>query len=180
VRPGAFRRASAPTSHDGSEMPSYVKIGATSTPGNMTYTWATCSVCADRQNVHLLWRVGIGGVARTERAAPVRSWKTIAPDQRGMIVNGATRRKGASWAGVILKSNTQVIDSDNGEEVARVVIPSGRLSYRGPGNEGVVGCTIRSPCELSCGRWPKARSTTSSAQCMLRSTMVFDRVVGRE
>ena len=70
--------------------------------------------------MHLSGGVGIGGVLEPPQAVPVVVEDDCFIGSRCMIVDGARVRRGAKiGAGLILTSNTPVIDSSTGEEVAR-------------------------------------------------------------
>jgi 2,3,4,5-tetrahydropyridine-2-carboxylate N-succinyltransferase len=131
-------------------MPSYVNIGARVDSGTMVDTWATVGSCAQiGKNVHLSGGVGIGGVLEPPQAVPVVVGDDCFIGSRCMIVNGARVRKGAKLgAGLILTSNTPVIDSATGEEVARGVIPERAVVVQGTRMKEFPGGTFGLPCAL--------------------------------
>ena len=93
--------------------------------------------------------VGIGGVLEPAEAAPVVVEDDCFVGSRCMIVNGARVRKGAKLgAGLILTSNTPVIDSDTGEEIARGVIPERAVVVQGTRMKEFTGGTFGLPCAL--------------------------------
>jgi 2,3,4,5-tetrahydropyridine-2-carboxylate N-succinyltransferase len=150
VVPGASARFGAYLAPTVVMMPSYVNIGAYVDSGSMVDTWATVGSCAQiGKNVHLAGGVGIGGVLEPAEAAPVVVEDDCFIGSRCMIVNGARVRKGAKLgAGLILTSNTPVIDSDTGEEVARGVIPERSVVVQGTRMKEFAGGTFGLPCAL--------------------------------
>ena len=150
VVPGASARFGAYLAPTVVMMPSYVNIGAYVDAGTMVDTWATVGSCAQiGKNVHLAGGVGIGGVLEPAEAAPVVIEDDCFIGSRCMIVNGARVRKGAKLgAGLILTSNTPVIDSDTGEEVARGVIPERSVVVQGTRMKEFPGGTFGLPCAL--------------------------------
>jgi 2,3,4,5-tetrahydropyridine-2-carboxylate N-succinyltransferase len=150
VVPGASARFGAYLAPTVVMMPSYVNIGAYVDAGTMIDTWATVASCAQiGKNVHLSGGVGIGGVLEPKEAAPVVVEDDCFIGSRCMIVNGARVRKGAKLgAGLILTSNTPVIDSDTGEEVARGVIPERSVVVQGTRMKEYPGGTFGLPCAL--------------------------------
>ena len=150
VVPGASARFGAYLAPTVVMMPSYVNIGAYVDAGTMVDTWATVGSCAQiGKNVHLAGGVGIGGVLEPAEAAPVVVEDDCFIGSRCMIVNGARVRKGAKLgAGLILTSNTPVIDSDTGEEVARGVIPERSVVVQGTRMKEFPGGTFGLPCAL--------------------------------
>jgi 2,3,4,5-tetrahydropyridine-2-carboxylate N-succinyltransferase len=150
VVPGASARFGAYLAPTVVMMPSYVNIGAYVDAGTMIDTWATVASCAQiGKNVHLSGGVGIGGVLEPKEAAPVVVEDDCFIGSRCMIVNGARVRKGAKLgAGLILTSNTPVIDSDTGEEVARGVIPERSVVVQGTRMKEFSGGTFGLPCAL--------------------------------
>jgi 2,3,4,5-tetrahydropyridine-2-carboxylate N-succinyltransferase len=150
VVPGASARFGAYLAPTVVMMPSYVNIGAYVDAGTMIDTWATVASCAQiGKNVHLSGGVGIGGVLEPKEAAPVVVEDDCFIGSRCMIVNGARVRKGAKLgAGLILTSNTPVIDSDTGQEVARGVIPERSVVVQGTRMKEFPGGTFGLPCAL--------------------------------
>jgi 2,3,4,5-tetrahydropyridine-2,6-dicarboxylate N-succinyltransferase len=150
VVPGASARFGAYLAPTVVMMPCYVNIGAYVDAGTMIDTWATVASCAQiGKNVHLSGGVGIGGVLEPKEAAPVVVEDDCFIGSRCMIVNGARVRKGAKLgAGLILTSNTPVIDSDTGEEVARGVIPERSVVVQGTRMKEFAGGTFGLPCAL--------------------------------
>jgi 2,3,4,5-tetrahydropyridine-2-carboxylate N-succinyltransferase len=150
VVPGASARFGAYLAPTVVMMPSYVNIGAYVDAGTMIDTWATVASCAQiGKNVHLSGGVGIGGVLEPKEAAPVVVEDDCFVGSRCMIVNGARVRKGAKLgAGLILTSNTPVIDSDTGEQVARGVIPERSVVVQGTRMKEFAGGTFGLPCAL--------------------------------
>ena len=150
VVPGASARFGAYLAPTVVMMPSYVNIGAYVDAGTMIDTWATVASCAQiGKNVHLSGGVGIGGVLEPKEAAPVVVEDDCFIGSRCMIVNGARVRKGAKLgAGLILTSNTPVIDSDTGQEVARGVIPERSVVVQGTRMKEFAGGTFGLPCAL--------------------------------
>jgi 2,3,4,5-tetrahydropyridine-2,6-dicarboxylate N-succinyltransferase len=150
VVPGASARFGAYLAPTVVMMPCYVNIGAYVDAGTMIDTWATVASCAQiGKNVHLSGGVGIGGVLEPKEAAPVVVEDDCFIGSRCMIVNGARVRKGAKLgAGLILTSNTPVIDSDTGEEVARGVIPERSVVVQGTRMKEFSGGTFGLPCAL--------------------------------
>ena len=150
VVPGASARFGAYLAPTVVMMPSYVNSGAYVDAGTMIDTWATVASCAQiGKNVHLSGGVGIGGVLEPKEAAPVVVEDDCFIGSRCMIVNGARVRKGAKLgAGLILTSNTPVIDSDTGQEVARGVIPERSVVVQGTRMKEFAGGTFGLPCAL--------------------------------
>ena len=150
VVPGASARFGAYLAPTVVMMPSYVNIGAYVDEGTMIDTWATVASCAQiGKRVHLSGGVGIGGVLEPPEAAPVVVEDDCFIGSRCMIVNGARVRRGAKLgAGLILTSNTPVIDSGTGEEVARGVIPERSVVVQGTRMKEFPGGTFGLPCAL--------------------------------
>ena len=150
VVPGASARFGAYLAPTVVMMPSYVNIGAYVDEGSMVDTWATVGSCAQiGKRVHLAGGVGIGGVLEPAEAAPVVVEDDCFVGSRCMIVNGARVRKGSKLgAGLILTSNTPVIDSNTGEEVARGVIPERSVVVQGTRMKEFPGGTFGLPCAL--------------------------------
>ena len=123
-------------------MPSYVNIGAWVGGGTLVDTWATVGSCAQvGSNVHLSGGVGIGGVLEPVQAEPV-------------IVEGVrVGREAVLGAGVVLTSNTPIIDVTGDEPVEyrgevpprSVVVPGTRPRAFAAGEYGL-------PCGLIIGR----------------------------
>ncbi len=150
VVPGASARFGAYLAPTVVMMPSYVNIGAYVDAGTMIDTWATVASCAQiGKNVHLSGGVGIGGVLEPPQAVPVVVEDDCFIGSRCMIVDGARIRRGAKiGAGLILTSNTPVIDSDTGQEVARGVIPERSVVVQGTRMKEFPGGTFGLPCAL--------------------------------
>jgi 2,3,4,5-tetrahydropyridine-2,6-dicarboxylate N-succinyltransferase len=150
VVPGASARFGAYLAPTVVMMPSYVNIGAYVDEGTMVDTWATVGSCAQiGKRVHLAGGVGIGGVLEPAEAAPVVVEDDCFIGSRCMIVNGARVRRGTKiGAGLILTSNTPVIDSSSGEEVARGVIPERSVVVQGTRMKEFPGGTFGLPCAL--------------------------------
>src|SRR5580765_2579394 len=126
------------------------RFGAYVAEGTMIDTWATVASCAQiGKRVHLSGGVGIGGVLEPPQAVPVVVEDDCFIGSRCMIVDGARVRRGAKiGAGLILTSNTPVIDSDTGEEVARGVIPERAVVVQGTRMKEYPGGTFGLPCAL--------------------------------
>jgi 2,3,4,5-tetrahydropyridine-2-carboxylate N-succinyltransferase len=150
VVPGASARFGCYLAPTVVMMPSYVNIGAYVDEGTMIDTWATVASCAQiGKRVHLSGGVGIGGVLEPPEAAPVVVEDDCFIGSRCMIVNGARVRKGSKLgAGLILTSNTPVIDSNTGQEVARGVIPERSVVVQGTRMKEFPGGTFGLPCAL--------------------------------
>jgi 2,3,4,5-tetrahydropyridine-2-carboxylate N-succinyltransferase len=150
VVPGASARFGAYLAPTVVMMPSYVNIGAYVDEGTMIDTWATVASCAQiGKRVHLSGGVGIGGVLEPPQAVPVVVEDDCFIGSRCMIVDGARVRRGAKiGAGLILTSNTPVIDSNTGEEVARGVIPERAVVVQGTRMKEFPGGTFGLPCAL--------------------------------
>jgi len=150
VVPGASARYGAYLAPTVVMMPSYVNIGAYVDEGTMIDTWATVASCAQiGKRVHLSGGVGIGGVLEPPEAVPVVVEDDCFVGSRCMIVNGARVRKGSKLgAGLIFTSNTPVIDSETGEEVARGVIPERSVVVQGTRMKEFPGGTFGLPCAL--------------------------------
>jgi 2,3,4,5-tetrahydropyridine-2-carboxylate N-succinyltransferase len=150
VVPGASARFGAYLAPTVVMMPSYVNIGAYVDEGTMVDTWATVGSCAQiGKRVHLAGGVGIGGVLEPPEAAPVVVEDDCFIGSRCMIVNGARVQRGAKiGAGLILTSNTPVIDSSTGEEVTRGVIPERSVVVQGTRMKEFPGGTFGLPCAL--------------------------------
>ncbi len=150
VVPGASARFGAYLAPTVVMMPCYVNIGAYVDEGTMIDTWATVASCAQiGKRVHLSGGVGIGGVLEPPQAVPVVVEDDCFIGSRCMIVDGARVRRGAKiGAGLILTSNTPVIDSDTGQEVARGVIPERAVVVQGTRMKEYPGGTFGLPCAL--------------------------------
>jgi 2,3,4,5-tetrahydropyridine-2,6-dicarboxylate N-succinyltransferase len=150
VVPGASARFGAYLAPTVVMMPSYVNIGAYVDAGTMIDTWATVASCAQiGKNVHLSGGVGIGGVLEPPQAVPVVVEDDCFIGSRCMIVDGARVRRGAKiGAGLILTSNTPVIDSNTGAEVGRGVIPERAVVVQGTRMKEFPGGTFGLPCAL--------------------------------
>jgi 2,3,4,5-tetrahydropyridine-2-carboxylate N-succinyltransferase len=150
VVPGASARFGAYLAPTVVMMPCYVNIGAYVDEGTLIDTWATVASCAQiGKRVHLSGGVGIGGVLEPPQAVPVVVEDDCFIGSRCMIVDGARVRRGAKiGAGLILTSNTPVIDSSTGEEVARGVIPERSVVVQGTRMKEFPGGTFGLPCAL--------------------------------
>jgi len=150
VVPGASARFGAYLAPTVVMMPCYVNIGAYVDEGTMIDTWATVASCAQiGKRVHLSGGVGIGGVLEPPQAVPVVVEDDCFIGSRCMIVDGARVRRGAKiGAGLILTSNTPVIDSATGEEVARGVIPERAVVVQGTRMKEFAGGAFGLPCAL--------------------------------
>jgi len=148
VVPGGVVRRGAYVAPDVVLMPSFVNIGAYVDQGTMVDTWVTVGSCAQiGKRVHLSGGVGIGGVLEPPEAVPVVVEDDCFVGSRCMIVNGARVRKGSKLgAGLIFTSNTPVIDSETGEEVARGVIPERSVVVQGTRMKEFPGGTFGLPC----------------------------------
>ena len=100
-------------------MPSYVNIGAWVGGGTLVDTWATVGSCAQvGSNVHLSGGVGIGGVLEPVQAEPVIVEDGAFIGSRCVIVEGVrVGREAVLGAGVVLTSNTPIIDVTGDEPV---------------------------------------------------------------
>ncbi|MGO9876550.1 MAG: 2,3,4,5-tetrahydropyridine-2,6-dicarboxylate N-succinyltransferase [Acidimicrobiia bacterium] len=150
VVPGASARFGAYLAPTVIMMPSYVNIGAYVDEGTLIDTWATVASCAQiGKRVHLSGGVGIGGVLEPPEAVPVVVEDDCFIGSRCMIVNGARVRRGAKLgAGLIFTSNTPVVDSNTGREVARGVIPERSVVVQGTRMKEFAGGTFGLPCAL--------------------------------
>ena len=136
-------------------MPSYVNIGAWVGGGTLVDTWATVGSCAQvGSNVHLSGGVGIGGVLEPVQAEPVIVEDGAFIGSRGVIVEGVrVGREAVLGAGVVLTSNTPIIDVTGDEPVEyrgevpprSVVVPGTRPRAFAAGDYGL-------PCGLIIGR----------------------------
>jgi 2,3,4,5-tetrahydropyridine-2-carboxylate N-succinyltransferase len=136
-------------------MPSYVNIGAWVGGGTLVDTWATVGSCAQvGSNVHLSGGVGIGGVLEPVQAEPVIVEDGAFIGSRCVIVEGVRVGRGAVLgAGVVLTSNTPIIDVTGDEPVEyrgevpprSVVVPGTRPRAFAAGEYGL-------PCGLIIGR----------------------------
>ena len=136
-------------------MPSYVNIGAWVGGGTLVDTWATVGSCAQvGSNVHLSGGVGIGGVLEPVQAEPVIVEDGAFIGSRCVIVEGVrVGREAVLGAGVVLTSNTPVIDVTGDEPVEyrgevpprSVVVPGTRPRAFAAGEYGL-------PCGLIIGR----------------------------
>ena len=136
-------------------MPSYVNIGAWVGGGTLVDTWATVGSCAQvGSNVHLSGGVGIGGVLEPVQAEPVIVEDGAFIGSRCVIVEGVrVGREAVLGAGVVLTSNTPIIDVTGDEPVEHrgyvpprsVVVPGTRPRAFAAGEYGL-------PCGLILGR----------------------------
>jgi 2,3,4,5-tetrahydropyridine-2,6-dicarboxylate N-succinyltransferase len=136
-------------------MPSYVNIGAWVGGGTLVDTWATVGSCAQvGSNVHLSGGVGIGGVLEPVQAEPVIVEDGSFIGSRCVIVEGVrVGREAVLGAGVVLTSNTPIIDVTGDEPVEyrgevpprSVVVPGTRPRAFAAGEYGL-------PCGLIIGR----------------------------
>jgi 2,3,4,5-tetrahydropyridine-2,6-dicarboxylate N-succinyltransferase len=136
-------------------MPSYVNIGAWVGNGTLVDTWATVGSCAQvGSNVHLSGGVGIGGVLEPVQAEPVIVEDGAFIGSRCVIVEGVrVGREAVLGAGVVLTSNTPIIDVTGDEPVEyrgevpprAVVVPGTRPRAFAAGEYGL-------PCGLIIGR----------------------------
>ena len=136
-------------------MPSYVNIGAWVGAGTLVDTWATVGSCAQvGSNVHLSGGVGIGGVLEPVQAEPVIVEDGAFIGSRCVIVEGVrVGRQAVLGAGVVLTSNTPIIDVTGDEPVEyrgevpprSVVVPGTRPRAFAAGEYGL-------PCGLIVGR----------------------------
>ena len=136
-------------------MPSYVNIGAWVGGGTLVDTWATVGSCAQvGPNVHLSGGVGIGGVLEPVQAEPVIIEDGAFIGSRCVIVEGVrVGREAVLGAGVVLTSNTPIIDVSGDEPVEyrgevpprSVVVPGTRPRAFAAGEYGL-------PCGLIIGR----------------------------
>ncbi len=136
-------------------MPSYVNIGAWVGGGTLVDTWATVGSCAQvGSNVHLSGGVGIGGVLEPVQAEPVIVEDGAFIGSRCVIVEGVrVGREAVLGAGVVLTSNTPIIDVTGDEPVEyrgevpprSVVVPGTRPRAFAAGDYGL-------PCGLIIGR----------------------------
>ena len=136
-------------------MPSYVNIGAWVGGGTLVDTWATVGSCAQvGSNVHLSGGVGIGGVLEPVQAEPVIVEDGAFIGSRCVIVEGVrVGREAVLGAGVVLTSNTPIIDVSGDEPVEyrgevpprSVVVPGTRPRAFAAGEYGL-------PCGLIIGR----------------------------
>ncbi|MFN8015623.1 MAG: 2,3,4,5-tetrahydropyridine-2,6-dicarboxylate N-succinyltransferase [Acidimicrobiia bacterium] len=150
VVPGASARRGSYLAPGVTLMPSYVNIGAYVDEDTMVDTWATVGSCAQiGKRVHLSGGVGIGGVLEPPQAAPVVIGDDVFIGSRSMIVEGARVKNGAKLgAGVILTSSTPVIDSSNGEEVSRGVVPERAVAIMATRDKEFPGGKFGLPCVL--------------------------------
>jgi 2,3,4,5-tetrahydropyridine-2,6-dicarboxylate N-succinyltransferase len=132
-------------------MPSYVNIGAWVGAGTMVDTWATVGSCAQiGENVHLAGGVGIGGVLEPLQAAPVVIEDGAFIGSRCVVVEGVrVGRDAVLGAGVVLTSNTPVIDVTGSEPVqhrgavpARAIVVPGSRPRRFPAGEFGLPCGL--------------------------------------
>ena len=131
-------------------MPSYVNIGARVGAGTMVDTWATVGSCAQiGAGVHLSGGVGIGGVLEPPQAAPVIVEDECLIGSRCMITQGARVGRGAILGeGVILNPGIPVIDTEDGTEVGRGVVPPGCVVVGGTRPRRFPGGEFGLPCAL--------------------------------
>jgi 2,3,4,5-tetrahydropyridine-2,6-dicarboxylate N-succinyltransferase len=132
-------------------MPSYVNIGAWVGAGTMVDTWATVGSCAQiGENVHLAGGVGIGGVLEPLQAAPVVIEDGAFIGSRCVVVEGVrVGHDAVLGAGVVLTSNTPVIDVTGSEPVqhrgavpARAIVVPGSRPRRFPAGEFGLPCGL--------------------------------------
>jgi 2,3,4,5-tetrahydropyridine-2,6-dicarboxylate N-succinyltransferase len=155
VVPPATARYGAHLSRGVILMPSYVNIGAWVGGGTLVDTWATVGSCAQvGSNVHLSGGVGIGGVLEPVQAEPVIVEDGAFIGSRCVIVEGVrVGREAVLGAGVVLTSNTPIIDVTGDEPVEyrgevpprSVVVPGTRPRAFAAGEYGL-------PCGLIIGR----------------------------
>ena len=127
VVPPAVARYGAHLERGAVLMPSYVNIGARVGAGTMVDTWATVGSCAQiGSGVHLSGGVGIGGVLEPIQAEPVIIEDDAFIGSRCIVVEGVrVGRRAVLGAGVVLTSNTPVIDVTGEEPVEyRGVVPA--------------------------------------------------------
>jgi 2,3,4,5-tetrahydropyridine-2-carboxylate N-succinyltransferase len=155
VVPPATARYGAHLSRGVILMPSYVNIGAWVGSGTLVDTWATVGSCAQvGSNVHLSGGVGIGGVLEPVQAEPVIVEDGAFIGSRCVIVEGVhVGREAVLGAGIVLTSNTPIIDVTGDEPVEyrgevpprAVVVPGTRPREFAAGQYGL-------PCGLIIGR----------------------------
>ena len=151
-------------------MPSYVNIGAWVGGGTLVDTWATVGSCAQvGSNVHLSGGVGIGGVLEPVQAEPVIVEDGAFIGSRCVIVEGVrVGHEAVLGAGVVLTSNTPIIDVTGDEPVEyrgevpprSVVVPGTRPRVFAAGDYGL-------PCGLIIGR----RGERTEAKLRLNETL---------
>jgi 2,3,4,5-tetrahydropyridine-2-carboxylate N-succinyltransferase len=151
-------------------MPSYVNVGAWVGAGTLVDTWATVGSCAQvGAGVHLSGGVGLGGVLEPVQAAPVIVEDGAFIGSRCVIVEGVRiGREAVLGAGVVLASNTPVIDVGGEEPVEyrgevpprSVVVPGTRRRTFPAGEYGL-------PCGLIIGR----RGERTESKLQLNETL---------
>ncbi|MEX2275950.1 MAG: 2,3,4,5-tetrahydropyridine-2,6-dicarboxylate N-succinyltransferase [Actinomycetota bacterium] len=135
-------------------MPSYVNIGARVGAGTMVDTWATVGSCAQiGSGVHLSGGVGIGGVLEPIQAEPVVIEDDAFIGSRCIVVEGVrVGRRAVLGAGVVLTSNTPVIDVTGEEPVEyRGVVPSEAVVVPGMRPRAFPAGEYMLPCGLIIG-----------------------------
>ncbi|MEX0754191.1 MAG: 2,3,4,5-tetrahydropyridine-2,6-dicarboxylate N-succinyltransferase [Actinomycetota bacterium] len=135
-------------------MPSYVNIGAWVGAGTMVDTWATVGSCAQiGSGVHLSGGVGIGGVLEPIQAAPVVIEDDAFIGSRCIVVEGVrVGRRAVLGAGVVLTSNTPVIDVTGDDPVEyRGVVPPEAVVVPGTRPRAFPAGTYQLPCGLIIG-----------------------------
>jgi 2,3,4,5-tetrahydropyridine-2,6-dicarboxylate N-succinyltransferase len=136
-------------------MPSYVNIGAWVGGGTLVDTWATVGSCAQvGSNVHLSGGVGIGGVLEPVQAEPVIVEDGAFIGSRCVIVEGVrVGREAVLGAGVVLTSNTPIIDVTGDEPVEyRGEVPPGSVVVPGTRPRAFAAGEYGLPCGLIIGR----------------------------
>ena len=132
-------------------MPSYVNIGAYVDAGTMVDTWATVGSCAQiGKDVHLSGGVGIGGVLEPVQAEPVVIEDGAFIGSRCIVVEGVRiGRRAVLGAGVVLASNTPVIDVTGEDPVEyRGVVPPEAVLVPGTRPRSVPAGDYGLPCGL--------------------------------
>ncbi|MEX0989547.1 MAG: 2,3,4,5-tetrahydropyridine-2,6-dicarboxylate N-succinyltransferase [Actinomycetota bacterium] len=135
-------------------MPSYVNIGAWVGAGTMVDTWATVGSCAQiGSGVHLSGGVGIGGVLEPIQAVPVVIEDDAFIGSRCIVVEGVrVGRRAVLGAGVVLTSNTPVIDVTGDDPVEyRGVVPPEAVVVPGTRPRAFPAGTYQLPCGLIIG-----------------------------
>lgn len=150
VVPGASARYGAYLEPGVILMPSYVNIGARVGARTMVDTWATVGSCAQiGADVHLSGGVGIGGVLEPPQAAPVVIGDECLIGSRCMITQGARVGRGSILGeGVILNPGIPVIDTEDGSELGRGVVPAGCVVVGGTRLRRFPGGEFGLPCAL--------------------------------
>jgi 2,3,4,5-tetrahydropyridine-2-carboxylate N-succinyltransferase len=135
-------------------MPSYVNIGAWVGSGSMVDTWATVGSCAQiGSGVHLSGGVGIGGVLEPIQAEPVVIEDEAFIGSRCIVVEGVrVGRRAVLGAGVVLTSNTPVIDVTGEEAVEyRGIVPPEAVVVPGTRPRAFPAGVYQLPCGLIIG-----------------------------